>query len=92
MGRVSQARVGRRTFYGEEQQVQRPRGKELNGISVILAKFLGVTGMQNARRGNGMDDVQRMNQGDTHGLSVLRDFLKGKVTGTDLRLRRVTLA
>lgn len=32
MGRVSQARGARRTFHGEEQQVQRPRGKELNGI------------------------------------------------------------
>lgn len=45
MGRVSQARVARRAFHGEEQQVQRPRGKELNGISVIAAKLLAMTGM-----------------------------------------------
>lgn len=62
MGRVSQARVARRAFHGEEQQVQRPRGKELNGISVIAAKLLAMTGMWNARRGDGMEDVRRMNQ------------------------------
>lgn len=65
MGRVSQAEAWRRAFHGEEQQVQRPRGKELNSRSVIPAKFLGMTGMQNARRGGSMGDVRRMNQGDT---------------------------
>jgi hypothetical protein len=45
MGRVSQAEEWRRAFHGEKPQVQRPRGKELNGISVISAKFLVMTGI-----------------------------------------------
>lgn len=31
-------------------QVQRPRGKELNGINLSLAKFFSMTGMQNVRK------------------------------------------